>query len=241
MFLFNRHSREQCLSPQQLALVYRLRTQCHRRLYPHRLSEKSKDITISAVTSGAAVKYKIITNSTCNATNYGSGGTTVTLSSNSGTVTVTNETDNSKYLCFKVTKTNFSDYYVASAQITGIDDTAPTIITTVGGTNDNRTVSAADNDSSTTNNEVQDSSPARTTCDATEMSPLAPPAYTEGNTLTIAAADNGKKVCFSSTDTAGNTSYQATAALVTGSGLSATVGSVSPLAQQSQKTLPSAQ
>ena len=89
-------------------------------------SAKSKDITISSVTTGAAVKYNLITNSSCNATNYGSGGTTVTLSSNSGTVTVTNESDNTKYLCFKVTKTNFADKYFGSAQITGIDDTAPT-------------------------------------------------------------------------------------------------------------------
>ena len=88
-------------------------------------SAKSKDVTISSVTSGAAVKYNLITNSSCNATNYGSGGTTVTLSSNSGTVTVTNESDNTKYLCFKVTKTSFSDLFVGSAQITGIDDTAP--------------------------------------------------------------------------------------------------------------------
>ena len=33
--------------------------------------------------------------------------------------------------------------------------------------------------------------------------------YTESNTLTIAVADNGKKVCFSSTDTAGNSSHTA--------------------------------
>ena len=90
-------------------------------------SAQSKDITISSVTSGASVKYNIITNSSCNATNYGSGGTAVTLSSNSGTVTVTNESDNTKYLCFKVTKTNFSDAYFGSAQITGIDDTPPTL------------------------------------------------------------------------------------------------------------------
>ena len=392
---------------------------------------QSKDITISSVTSGAAVKYKIITNSSCNATNYGSGGTTVTLSSNSGTVTVTNESDNTKYLCFKVTKTNFSDAYFGSAQITGIDDTAPTatisgapsgtnntttlavtvagtgvthykhktvtgssctatgygsetavatnitdtissladgsiilcvlgkdaagnwqttatsaswtkdtsaptltisavsggyvnatednsgvtvsgtttnadsgsdvdlsftnssntttindisvssntwtttltltqlttlsegtiaisgtvddtagntstatqsfvyditaptITTTVGGTNDNRTVSATDNESGTSMKYKLITS--TDSCDATEMS-SGTTAYTEGNSITIAAADNGKKVCFSSEDSAGNSSYTATAALVTGSALSATVGSV-PSGQAQSKDI----
>ena len=128
MFLFNRTQQGTVPTPPPLALVYRLRTQCHRRLGIHHwLSTKSKDITISAVTSGAAVKYKIITNSSCNATNYGSGGTTVTLSSNTQEPSPSpmKQTTN-KYLCFKVTKTNFSDYYVGSVQITGIDDTAPT-------------------------------------------------------------------------------------------------------------------
>ena len=90
---------------------------------------KSKDITISGVVDGATVKYKLITGSTCNATAYtgGSGETTVTITSGSGTATVTAESDNSKYLCFKLTKTNYTTGYVGSAQITGIDDTAPTV------------------------------------------------------------------------------------------------------------------
>ena len=89
-------------------------------------SAHAKNITVSSVTIGATLTYNLITSSSCNATNYGSGGTAVTLSSNAGTVTVTHESDNNKYLCFKVTKTNFSDQYFGSAQITGIDDTAPT-------------------------------------------------------------------------------------------------------------------
>ena len=67
-------------------------------------SAQSKDISISSVTSGGAVKYKLITNSSCNATAYGSGGTSLTLTNNAATVTVTNESDNTKYLCFKITK-----------------------------------------------------------------------------------------------------------------------------------------
>ena len=187
-------------------------------------SAQSKDIAISSVTSGAAVKYNLITNSTCNATNYGSGGTAVTLSGNAGTVTVSNESDNDKYLCAKVTKTNFTDQYFGSAKITGIDTTAPTITTTVGGTPENRTVSATDNDSGTTTMKYKIIT-SSTSCNASTMASNTT-TYTEGNTITIAAKDNGKKVCFSSTDAAGNSSYTATAALVTGAPLTATIGSV---------------
>ena len=88
---------------------------------------QSKDVAVTAVTAGATVQYNLITDASCNATNYGSGGTAVTLTNNAGSVTVTNESDNNKYLCFKVTKTNFSDQYFGSTQITGIDDTAPTV------------------------------------------------------------------------------------------------------------------
>ena len=90
---------------------------------------KAKTVALSGVTDGAAVKYKLITGSTCDSTAYGggSGETTVTMSSGSGTATVTNESDNSKYLCFKMTKENYTDGYFISGQITGIDDTAPTV------------------------------------------------------------------------------------------------------------------
>ena len=100
-------------------------------------SAKSKDIAVSAVTGGAAVRYKRITSSTCNATNYGSGGTLLTLTNNAATVTVTSESDNTKYLCFKVTKANFSAVYVGSGQITGIDDTAPTVARSFATSNSN--------------------------------------------------------------------------------------------------------
>ena len=88
---------------------------------------QSKDITISSVTSGAAVKYKIITSSSCNATNYGSGGTTVSLSSNSGTGDRYQRIRQHQVPLFQSDKDQFSaDHYVGSAKITGIDDTAPT-------------------------------------------------------------------------------------------------------------------
>ena len=112
------------------------------------------------------------------------------------------------------------------------DITTPTITTTVAGTNDNRTVSAADNDSGTTTMKYKIVT-SGTSCNASTMS-SGTTAYTESNTLTIAAADNGKKVCFSSTDTAGNTGYQATATLTTGATLTATVGSVPTGSAQSK-------
>ena len=130
-------------------------------------SAQSKDITISSVTSGAAVKYKLITNSSCNATNYGTGGVAVTLSSNSGTVTVTNESDNSKYLCFKVTKTNFSDLYVGSAQITGIDDTAPTATISGAPTSPSNTTTLAVTVAGTGVTHYKHKTVAGTTCTAT--------------------------------------------------------------------------
>ena len=90
---------------------------------------KSKTVALTGVTDGATVKYKLITGSTCDATAYtgGSGETTVTITSGSGTATVTNESDNSKYLCFKLTKSAHTDTYFISGQVTGIDDTAPTV------------------------------------------------------------------------------------------------------------------
>ena len=90
-------------------------------------SAQAKTVGLSSVTTGATVKYNMITSSTCNATNYGSGGTSVTISSGSGTATITDESDNEKYACFQVTKQYFTTKYFGSVQIAGIDDTAPTV------------------------------------------------------------------------------------------------------------------
>ena len=61
----------------------------------------------------------------------------------------------------------------------------------------------------------------------------------KATTVTIAVANNGKKMCFSSTDTAGNIGYTATAALTTAVALTATIGSVPTGSAKSQKTSPS--
>ena len=226
---------------------------------------------------------------------------------------MTNESDNAKYLCFKITKTSFVTQYFGSEQITGIDDTAPTapsslagpglfgndttpsftvtvgerggtvtlysdstcttavsdgatvvdtstpyqvsvtvnalsgdgerslyaahtdaatntsdcssssvsytldtvlpvITTTVGGTNTRVEIAATDDDSGTTTMRyaIIDGS---ANCNANEMG-IRSLAYTEGATIAITdTQNNGKKVCFSSEDTAGNIGYTATAAL----------------------------
>ena len=90
-------------------------------------SAQSKTINLSSVTSGTTVQYNLITNATCDAASYGSGGTTVTITGGAGSVTLSSETDNGKYLCFKVAKTNYTTRYFGSGQITGIDTTAPSI------------------------------------------------------------------------------------------------------------------
>ena len=94
-------------------------------------SARSKDIAVSNVTSGAAATYKLITNADCTSTNYSAGagsGDTLTVSNEgTGSVRVSSENDNNKYLCLRLTKAGSSTVYVGSAKITGIDWTAPTI------------------------------------------------------------------------------------------------------------------
>ena len=96
------------------------------------------------------------------------------------------------------------------------DRTTPTVTASVGGTNTSRTVSATDNDSDTTTMKYKVIT-SGTTCGATAMG-SGTTAYTEGNSVTIAAEHNGKKVCFSSADAAGNTGYGVTAALTISAG-----------------------
>ena len=103
-----------------------------------------------------------------------------------------------------------------------VDTTAPTITATVSGTNDSRIVSASDNDAGSTMKYKIIT--ASSSCNASAMSSSI--AYTEGNDLTIAVTHNGKKVCFSSTDSAGNIAYSATGILSTAAALTATVSAV---------------
>ena len=88
-----------------------------------------------------------------------------------------------------------------------VDTTAPTITASIGGTITSRTVKGVDTDSTSSwKYKIIDGSD---TCDSTEMA-TGSSDYTEDSAKTVALSDNGKKACFSSTDTAGNVGYGAT-------------------------------
>ena len=99
---------------------------------PDSSAATTKTVSLSAVTGGTTVAYKQLTASACNASNYDAAtgdGISVTLSDNSGSVIFSSETDNGKYVCFKLTKDNFIDRYAGtSAAIRGIDTTVPALV-----------------------------------------------------------------------------------------------------------------
>ena len=92
-----------------------------------------------------------------------------------------------------------------------VDTVTPTITATVSGTLKTRKVKAVDDDSGTTTMKYKVIT-ATATCDSTEMA-TGTTDYTEDTDHSLTPSDNGKKICFSSTDPAGNTGYTATAAL----------------------------
>ena len=95
----------------------------------------SKTLAVSGVTAGATATYKILESTVpCTATAYSANTATeetLSLSSGSGSITISSEVDNTKYACVKLSKTNFSDHYFQSSAVTGIDSTAPTISSAV--------------------------------------------------------------------------------------------------------------
>ena len=110
-------------------------------------SAASKNISLTNIPTGATVKYNIITNATCNATNYGSGGSTLTVSSGSATLTVNNASDNNKYACIQLSKSGSTTRYFGSGQITGITSGKTLTISDVA--SDNR-INATEDDSAVT-------------------------------------------------------------------------------------------
>ena len=158
--------------------------------------------TLAVTVAGTGVthyKHKVVTGSSCTATGYGSE----TAVSTSITDTISSLSDGSIILCVLGRDTAGNYQTTATSASWTKDTTAPTITTTVAGTNDNRTVSAVDNDTGATMEYKIIT--GGTSCNATTMA-SGTTSYTEGNSITISAADNGKKVCFSSEDTAGNSS-----------------------------------
>ena len=94
---------------------------------------QSKVITVAVSDTDAGdtlrAYYKLKDGNTCAASDFSSDtedGTQITLTSNSGTITLENESDNNKYVCARVYDgTVFA--YIPSDQIQGIDRTVPTI------------------------------------------------------------------------------------------------------------------
>ena len=100
----------------------------------------------------------------------------------------------------------------AATQSFVYDITAPSITATVGGTLTARTVKGVDTDTPDTETswkyKVIDNG---TTCGSAAMSGAS--AYTENTDQSVGVSAHNKKVCFSSTDTAGNVGYGATSQL----------------------------
>ena len=95
------------------------------------------------------------------------------------------------------------------------DATAPEITASVGGTSVARTVRGVDTDTGTTSwrYKIID---AEAACDGSVMS-SGTSDYTENTDQAVGVSADGKKVCFSSTDSAGNVGYGVTP-VITGSG-----------------------
>ena len=94
-----------------------------------------------------------------------------------------------------------------------VDTTEPTVTTAVVGTDLFRRVKAADTETAGESVWKYTLIDGTDSCDADEMASGSSD-YTENTEQrVIGAASNGKKACFSSADTAGNTAYSATAAL----------------------------
>ncbi|MDE0243711.1 MAG: hypothetical protein OYG31_03320, partial [Candidatus Kaiserbacteria bacterium] len=126
-------------------------------------------------------------------------------------VVLNDEANNSKRICFKSASGSDIGYGLSNV-IGGIDATAP-VVTVTGPANTNpaqsKVVSAADNDSGTTTWVYQKvaSASSKTSCSASDFSG-SESTYTEGTDITLSAeGDNGSKICFRSTDQAGNIGY----------------------------------
>ena len=105
--------------------------------------------TLAVTVAGTGVthyKHKVVTGSACTATGYGSETAVATTITDD----ISSLADGSIILCVLGKDTAGNWQSTATSATWTKDITAPTITTTVGGTNDNRTVSASDNDIGTT-------------------------------------------------------------------------------------------
>ena len=91
----------------------------------------SKALAVSGVTTAAAGKYKLLESIVpCTAIAYSTSTVaeeTLSLTLGSGSITISDEADNTKRACVKISKTNFRDRYFHSLAVTGIDSTLPIV------------------------------------------------------------------------------------------------------------------
>ena len=123
------------------------------------------------------------------------------------------ESDNGTKVCFSVTDTANNTVYMVSGIIEGIDRTAPIINITnpSDGIVSEKIVKAADTDTAETVWEYKILDNAAEVCNAGTMANGAAQ-YSEESEVTFTdESANGSRVCFSSTDVAGNTAYAVSA------------------------------
>ena len=115
--------------------------------------------------------------------------------------------DNGRKICFRSTDSNSNSGYQASEAIsfTAPDTTAPTITVSAGSVANS--FKAVDDDSGTTA-WVYILVAGTAACDSSTDFASAT-SYTEGEGVGYTATDNGKKICFRSTDSSNNAGYQA--------------------------------
>ena len=176
---------------------------------PNRQFERSKNISaVDGDTAETTWTYKQIADGTgCNTEEMSSGTESYTEGTN---ITLDEEDDNYTRVCFSVSDIAGNTSYALSRVVREIDTIGSTI--TVTNPTDaparSKTVKAAD-DERTTADWMYKQIAGDSTCGAEEMSNGAQ-VYTEGAEIVLNEEDdNGTKVCFSVTDTIGNTSYSA--------------------------------
>ena len=156
-------------------------------------NDSTPTITVTVDSNQTNGTVQLFSDSSCST----SLSSSVTVDAATEDVTTTTLTEaNSPYTIY-AKHTNSNDQGTCSTTSVSYtyDGTAPTVTATIGGTVTARTVSASDNDSGTTTMKYKLVT-SSTTCDATALS-SGTTAYTEGAAVTVAAADNGKKACFS--------------------------------------------
>ena len=143
--------------------------------------------------------YVLIDNTTCNSTTSFSGSTSYT----EGSDVVHNASNNGKKVCFRSTDGSDNAGYGLSATIHYIDTTAPTVTVSPGSAR--YTFKATDDDSSPTTWKYV--LVTGTSCGSANFNNGAGSSYQEGADFAQTSANNGKRVCFRSTNNSNSSGY----------------------------------